>query len=53
MLLSLLHGGSNMGNPVGLVKAAGFFDVCIFKILCMCQDVHNVMNFAVFVVWTT
>lgn len=53
MLSTLLYGGSNMGNPVGHVKAADVFYVCIFKILCMCQDVHNVINFAVFLVWTT
>lgn len=35
-----------------LWKQLAFF-MCIFKSLWMCQDVYDVMNFAVFVVWTT
>lgn len=41
------------GKSSWTCESSWLFYVCIFKILCMCQDVHDVMNFAVFVVWTT
>lgn len=49
-VINFVRESSDMGNPVGLVKSVGclgrlYFYVCIFKVLCMCQQVRAVMNF--------